>query len=66
MASIFSLYGNIFVENEDANKKIEETTANSVMSYFGIYLKFIKTVAFFSRLCYNTFRVGMWTRASFF
>lgn len=26
MASIFSLYGNIFVENEDANKKIEETT----------------------------------------
>lgn len=27
MASIFSLYGNIFVENEDANKKIEETTS---------------------------------------
>lgn len=26
MASIFSLYGNIFVENEEANKKIEETT----------------------------------------
>lgn len=26
MASIFSLYGNIFVENEDANKRIEETT----------------------------------------
>ena len=26
MASRFSLYGNIFVENEDANKKIEETT----------------------------------------
>ena len=26
MASIFSLYGNIFVENEEANKKIEDTT----------------------------------------
>lgn len=26
MASIFSLYGNIFVENEEANKRIEDTT----------------------------------------
>lgn len=26
MASIFSLYGNIFIENEEANKKIEDTT----------------------------------------